>query len=155
MNVVVYSSCDEVELFLNNKSLGRKKTTRAEKYLAIFSVPYTTGELKAIGYTNNKKVNESILKTAGNVTGLNITADRQVVRANNQDLIYINIEAIDKNGTINPEANMPLTFNVSGAGTIAGVGNADPTSVESNQSNKLKTWLVKCFLIVKSGKQKG
>ncbi|SFP84261.1 glycoside hydrolase family 2 TIM barrel-domain containing protein [Parafilimonas terrae] len=155
LNVVVYSSCDEVELFLNNKSLGRKKTTRAEKYLAIFSVPYTTGELKAIGYTNNKKVNESILKTAGNVTGLNITADRQVVRANNQDLIYINIEAIDKNGTINPEANMPLTFNVSGAGTIAGVGNADPTSVESNQSNKRKTWRGKCLLIVKSGKQKG
>jgi beta-galactosidase len=61
----IYSSCDEVELFLNNKSLGKKPTNRSTKFMAVYNVPYTAGELKAIGYDNGKKVNAAILKTAG------------------------------------------------------------------------------------------
>jgi len=155
LNVVVYSSCDEVELFLNGKSLGKKKTDRDAKYLASYEVPYAAGELKAVGYTKNKKVQESFLKTAGSPTDLVLTAEKTMLHANNQDLTYINVEVKDDKGITNPKTELPVQFSVEGAGTIAGVGNANPASVESCHSNTRKTWKGKCLLIVKAGKERG
>ena len=155
MNVVVYSSCDEVELFLNGKSLGRKKTNRDSKYLAAYEVAYAAGELKAVGYINNKKVQESVLRTAGTSTDIVLTPDKTTLHANNQDLVYINVELKDNKGVVDPKAELPMQFSVKGAGTIVGVGNANPVSLESFQSDTRKTWKGKCLLIVKAGKEKG
>jgi beta-galactosidase len=155
LKVVVYSSCDEVELWLNGKSLGRKKTDRSTKYLAVYDVPYAAGELKAIGYTNGKKVQETDLQTANEPTTLSLNADKETIHANNQDLVYINVSAVDEKGVINPKAELPVHFQVTGAGDIAGVGNANPKSVESCIADKRNTWRGKCLLIVKAGKEKG
>lgn len=155
LQVLVYSSCDEVELFLNGKLLGKKKTDRSTKYLAPFDVPYAAGELKAVGYTNGKKVQEAALKTAGEPTAVLLKADKTSIRANNQELVYITVDLTDETGITNPTTEMPVQFNVTGAGTIAGVGNANPQSVESCIANTRKTWRGKCLLIVKAGKQKG
>jgi beta-galactosidase len=154
-NVVVYSSCDEVELFLNGKSLGKKQTNRSTKFIATYQVPYAAGELKVVGYTNNKKMQQSVLQTAGEPTNLILTPDKKILHANNQGLVYINVELTDDKGIVNQKTDLPVQFNVEGAGTIAGVGNANPVSEESYQSNKRKTWRGKCLLIVKAGKEKG
>jgi beta-galactosidase len=154
LHVVAYSSCDEVELFLNGKSLGRKQTDRSTKFIAPFDVSYTAGELKAIGYTNGKKVQEAVLKTAGEPTAILLNADKNSLRANNQGLVYIDVDLADDKGTTNPATEVPVQFNVTGAGTIAGVGNANPKSVESCISDTRKTWRGKCLLIVKAGKEK-
>jgi beta-galactosidase len=151
----IYSSCDEVELFLNNKSLGKKPTNRSTKFMAVYNVPYTAGELKAIGYDNGKKVNAAILKTAGAPSQIKLSADRKIIKADNEDLSYVTVELVDKNGTRNPNAENLIHFEIEGPGTIAGVGNANPVSVESYQLPQRKAWQGRCMVVIKSGKTPG
>jgi len=153
--VNIYSSCDEVELFLNNKSLGKKPTNRSTKFMAVYNVPYAAGALKAVGYDNGKKVNTAILKTAGEPTQIKLSADRKVIKADNEDLSYITVELVDKKGIRNPEAENLIHFEIEGPGTIAGVGNADPVSVESYQLPQPKAWQGRCIVVVKSAKHLG
>lgn len=153
--VNIYSSCDEVELFLNNKSLGKKPTNRSTKFMAVYNVPYAAGELKAIGYNNGKKVNTAILKTAGEPTQIKLSADRKTIKADNEDLSYVTFELVDKKGTRNPGAENLIHFEIEGPGTIAGVGNADPVSIESYQLPQRKAWQGRCIVVVKSGKKSG
>lgn len=151
----IYSSCDEVELFLNNKSLGKKPTNRSTKFMAVYNVPYTAGELKAIGYDNGKKVNAAILKTSGAPSQIKLSADRKIIKADNEDLSYVTVELVDKNGTRNPNAENLIHFEIEGPGTIAGVGNANPVSVESYQLPQRKAWQGRCMVVIKSGKTPG
>ncbi|HUZ57662.1 MAG TPA: glycoside hydrolase family 2 TIM barrel-domain containing protein [Hanamia sp.] len=153
--VNIYSSCDEVELFLNNKSLGKKPTNRSTKFMAVYNVPYTAGELKAVGYDNGKKVNTSVLKTAGEPTQIKLSADRARIKADNEDLSYITVDLVDKNGNRNPKAENLVKFEITGPGTIAGVGNANPISVESYQLPQRKAWHGRCLVIIKSGRKSG
>ena len=155
LEVNVYSSCKEVELFFNNKSLGKKPTNRSTKFIAKWSVPYSRGELKAIGYNGNKKVNTAVLKTAGKPSQIHLTADRLLIHADGRDLSYVTVELKDENGNTNPLAEDLIKFEITGNGTIAGVGNANPVSIESNQLPQRKAWKGKCLVIIKAGKQKG
>jgi len=155
LKVSVYSSCESVELFLNKKSLGKKNTDRSTQYIAEWEVPYQAGELKAIGYTGGQPVNTSILNTAGDPSQIKITADRMTLKADGQDLCYITVELTDADGIRNPKAENLLKFEIEGPGTIIGVGNANPMSLESNQLPQRKAWKGKCLVIVKSGRKKG
>ena len=153
--VNIYSSCDEVELFLNNKSLGKKPTNRSTKFMAVYNIPYTAGELKAVGYDNGKIVNTAILKTAGEATQIKLSTDKKVIKADNQGLSYITVELVDKNGIRNPNAENLVHFEIEGPGTIAGVGNANPESIESYQLPKRKAWHGRCLVIIKSKRTPG
>jgi beta-galactosidase len=153
--VNVYSSCDEVELFLNGRSLGRKQTNRSTKFMAVFNVHYAAGELKAVGYTNGKKVNTSILRTADEPTQIKLFSDRSIIKADNEDLSYVTVELLDKNGVRNPKADNLIHFSIEGEGTIVGVGNANPTSVESYQSPQRKAWQGRCLVVIKSTHHSG
>ncbi|WP_162923555.1 glycoside hydrolase family 2 TIM barrel-domain containing protein [Arachidicoccus soli] len=154
--VNIYSSCEEVELFLNNKSLGRKPTNRSTKFMAVYNVPYTSGELKAVGYDNNGKiVRTSVLNTAGKPTQINLSADRKMIKADNEDLSYVTVDLVDKKGIRNPNAENLVHFQIQGPGTIVGVGNANPVSVESYQLPERKAWQGRCLVIIKSGKHPG
>lgn len=148
--VSVYSSCENVELFLNNKSIGKKKTDRSTEYKAIWNVPYQAGELKAIGFVGKKQVNTAILRTANEPSQIKLIADRNEIRADGQDLSYINVELMDDNGIRNPKAENLLKFELEGPGKIIGVGNANPISTESYQSPKRKAWHGRCLVIIKS-----
>ncbi|HVZ96596.1 MAG TPA: glycoside hydrolase family 2 TIM barrel-domain containing protein [Chitinophagaceae bacterium] len=155
MEINVYSSCDEAELFLNGKSLGKKQTNRATRFMAVYNVPYQPGELKAIGYTNGRKINESILKTAAPPVQIKLFADRKIIRADGQDLCYITAELVNKNGTRNPKAENLVHFSIEGNATIAGVGNANPMSTESYQQPQRKAWRGRCLVVVESSKKPG
>jgi len=150
LTVNVYSSCQQVELFLNNKSLGKKETNRSTKFMANWDVPYQSGALVALGYDGDKKVNTAILQTAAAPVKIKLSADRTSIKANNQDLSYVTIELTDAKGNINPNADELLHFKIEGQGIIAGVGNANPQSIESCQLPQRKTWRGKCLVIVKS-----
>ncbi|KAI9447032.1 glycoside hydrolase family 2 sugar binding protein [Russula earlei] len=154
LQVVVYSSCDEVELFLNNKSLGTKPTNRSTKFMAIFEVPYQAGELKAIGRSPLLRSYRA-LYTASQPAELRLTADRTTIQANGQDLSYITVEVADKNGPTVPNAENLVHFSIKGPGSIIGVGNANPRSVESCQLPERKAWHGKCLAIIKSDKKAG
>jgi beta-galactosidase len=155
LEVSVYSSCEEAELFLNGKSLGKKKTGRSEEFLAQWEVPWQSGELKAVGYQNGQKVKESVLQTAGTVSQIRIKADRTQIHADGLDLSYITLELTDKNGIRNPKAENLLKFSVDGPGKIIAVGNANPVSLESYQLPQRKAWQGKCLVVVKSEREPG
>lgn len=153
--VDVYSSCDRVELFLNGKSLGEKNTDRSTKYRAVFQVPYQSGTLKAVGYDGSKVVATSFLKTSGNPTHIKLTADRSQIKADGEDLSYITVELTDDKGVKDPKAENMVHFKIKGAGTIVGVGNANPMSTESDQLPQREVWKGRCLVIVKSDRKPG
>jgi beta-galactosidase len=155
MNVNIYSSCKEVELFLNGKSLGKKTTDRSTKYIAEWQVAYEPGTLKAIGYNGKKQVNTAELHTAGAPSLIRLTADRNKIRSDGKDLSYITVELTDNEGIRNPKADNTVSFEIEGPGSIAGVGNANPLSLESFQLPRRKAWHGKCMVIVKSGTNAG
>ncbi|MFL6208539.1 MAG: sugar-binding domain-containing protein [Pyrinomonadaceae bacterium] len=155
LEVNVYSSCEEVELFLNDRSLGKKPTNRATAYTAIWSVSYEAGVLKAIGYDAGQRVNAAELRTAQPPTHIKLTADRTSVAADGQDLSYITVELVDGRGVRHPKAENLIKFAVTGPGQIIGVGNANPVSTESYQRPERKAWQGRCLLIVKSDRRAG
>jgi beta-galactosidase len=155
LEVNVYSSCEQVELFLNSKSLGKKPVNRSTKYMATWQVPYQPGTLKAVGFAGKKQVNVSELRTAEDPVSIKISADRQVIRADGQDLCYFTVKLVDPNGLLNPKAENLISFTVNGPGSIIAVGNANPVSVESFQLPQRRAWHGRCLVIVKSGNTKG
>jgi beta-galactosidase len=155
MNIDIYSSCEEVELFLNEKSMGKKSTDRSTKFTAEWQVPYEPGTLRAIGYSGNKQVNAAELNTAGEPSKIRLTADRDKIRSDGQDLSYITVELTDASGIRNPKADNSVSFEIEGPGSIVGVGNANPVSLESFQLPQRKAWHGKCMVIVKSGASAG
>jgi beta-galactosidase len=151
LEVNVYSSCEEVELFLNDKSLGKKKTGRSSEFQALWDVPYQPGVLKALGFKENKLVNTTSLQTTGEPVQIRLTADRNEIKADGQDLSYITVELLDNKGIRNPLAENLVNFGIVGPGIIACVGNANPVSTESYIATERKAWQGRCLLIVKSG----
>jgi len=154
MEVSVYSSCAEVELFLNGRSLGKRQTSRDTKFMATWQVAYQPGVLKAIGYTKGKQMASSQLQTAKQVSKIKLSADRSTIKADGQDLSYITVELTDANGIRDPKAENLLKFKIEG-GTIIGVGNANPVSLESYQLPQRKAWQGRCLVIVKSHDKAG
>jgi beta-galactosidase len=155
IEVEVYSKYSKVRLYLNGQNLGEKETTKAQEFKAIFVIPYTKGELKAVGLQDNKEVESVLLKTAGQAATIKLKADRKTIESDGQDLVYINVELLDEKGILNPNVANELTFKVSGAGTIAGVDNADLKDADLYVANTRKTWKGRAMVIIKSNKQSG
>ena len=150
LTVDVYSSCEEVELFLNGKSLGRKPTNRSTKFRNSWEVPWRGGELKAVGFKNKKRIQQASLYSAGEPVQIGLSADRQQIKSDGEDLSYITVELLDKDHHLNPKADGLIHFSLEGPATIAGVGNANPVSTESYQLPQRKAWRGKCLVILKS-----
>ena len=155
LQVSVYSSCDEVELLLNGKSLGRKPTNRSTAYTATWDVPYQAGVLHAVGYNGGRATSFVDLKSAGPPSAIKLTPDRARIVADNQDLSYVTVELVDAKGVRNPTAENSIRFTVDGPGIIVAVANANPISTESYQRPQRKAWQGRCLVIVKSTQQAG
>jgi beta-galactosidase len=150
MDITVYSSCSQVELFLNGKSLGKKPTDRSSKYLAWWNVPYEAGTIMAVGFNGKKQVAISELHSAGDPDQIKLSADRNKISANGQDLSYITVELTDNKEIRNPKSENMITFTLDGPGAIIATGNANPVSLESFQLNQRKAWHGRCMVIIKS-----
>ena len=153
--VEVYSRCQRVQLYLNDKLIGEKPTTRKEQFKATFSVPYAAGVLRAIGLDGDKEVQRLELATAGEVAGLRLTPDRNRLSADGQDLAFITVESIDAQGHFQPHGNQGVRFKVEGAGTLAGVASGDYSQTESYQTNQRQLFNGRAQLIVRTGKTPG
>lgn len=129
IDVWIYSNCDEVELFLNKKSLGKKKM---ELYGHLeWKVPYKQGALEAVGYKNGKKVLSETQKTTGVPEKIKLTPHQPQLKSID-DAVVVTVELTDKNGLHIPTAGNEITFDVKD-GKIIGVGNGDPTSLENDK----------------------
>ena len=155
LQVSVYSSFDEAELFLNGRSLGRKKTDRSTEFKGAWEVPYAPGELRAVGYRGGREAGSAVLRSAQDVAQITVTPDRPQIKADAQDLSYVTIELKDRAGTRHPKAENPLEFHVEGPATIVAVGNANPMSVESYTRPARKAWQGRALVVIKSTRTAG
>ena len=131
IEVWAYSNCDEVELFLNNKSLG-KKTMQANSHLQ-WEVNYAPGSLEAIGYKNGKKIITDKVQTTGEAVMIKLASDKNKITANGSSLAMITVDVLDRSGLHVPTADAEMTFSIKGPGRIVGVGNGNPTSLEKDR----------------------
>lgn len=145
-----YNNADEVELFLNGKSLGTKKKMGDDLHI-MWRVPFEAGTLKAISRKNGKTVKETTIQTAGNPTQLKLTADRNIIAADGNDLSFVTVDITDKNGVLSPNANNEIQFSLKGNGKIVGVCSGDPVSHESYKGTKHTALNGKCLVIIQAG----
>lgn len=141
----VYSNCDEVELTVNGKNLGRK-TMPKNGHLSWTAI-YQPGTVKAMGYKNGKKILTRNVETTGAPARISLTADRSVIRADNRDVAVFRVELQDKEKRFVPTACDDLTITVNGPVRILGVGNGDPAyqTTERPTDTNTRTYQVKAF----------
>jgi len=154
VDIWAYSNSEEVELFLNDKSLGVKKKQGDDLHL-MWRVPFTPGTLKAISRTAGKEVLVKEIRTAGVPAKLILTADRSDIKADGNDLSFLTVDVVDANGVIVPNADNLVKFQVEGSGAIVGVDNGDPISHESFKASQRKAFHGKCLVVVQSGENPG
>ena len=141
----VYSNCDEVELIVNGKNLGRKPMPK-NGHLSWTAI-YQPGTVKAIGYKNGKKILTRNVETTGAPARISLTADRSVIQADNRDVAVFRVELQDKKKRFVPTACDDLTITVNGPVRILGVGNGDSAyqSTERPADTNAHTYQVKAF----------
>lgn len=135
ISIWAYSNCDEVELSVNGKNLGRQKMPK-DGHLTWKAV-YKQGKVVAAGYKNGKKIITKTIETTSNATSIKAYADRTELQADGNDVAIINIDLNDKKGRLVPDACNNITFTLHGEGRIIGAGNGDPACmVRDNPNNK-------------------
>jgi beta-galactosidase len=149
----VFSNCDEVELFLNGKSLGTKRKTGDDLHLA-WQVNFVPGTVKAVGRSSGKEVLTQVIKTAKGAAKIELIPDRKVIAADGQDLSFVTVKILDADGTPVPDADNLINFKISGEGSIAGVDNGLETSLEPFISDHHKAFNGLCLAVIRS-KNKG
>jgi beta-galactosidase len=153
LEAVVYSEFPEVELFLNGRSLGRKSVGLETEYKASYTVPYSPGQLTAVGYRDGRPAGRWSLQTTGAPVSVRVSFDRSRVRANGEDLAYVTIELVDANGTLvyAQSGDRNVRVAVSGAGTLAGIGNGNPRDASSFETARRKTFHGRVVAAVRAG----
>jgi beta-galactosidase len=131
IDVWAYSNCDEVELFLNKKSAGRKAMPH-NGHLS-WKVKYAPGTVEAIGYKNGKRILNKQVQTTGSAAAIKLTPHRTSIKADKEDLSIVTVEVTDDKGRLVPTAGNEINFFIEGPGRIIGVGNGDPTSLEQDK----------------------
>jgi beta-galactosidase len=152
IEVWTHGNCDEVEVLLNGRSQGRKSMPR-NRHLE-WQVPYAPGRLEAIGLNNRRPVARAIRETAGSAKSVQLTADRRVARANGSDVLIVNAKVVDARGRPVPDADNLLRFSAIG-GSIIGVGNGNPTSVEADAATERKAFNGLAQAILRVGRVAG
>ena len=153
IDVWVYSNCEEVELYLNGKSLGRQVMSQASHLQWL--VAYEPGELLAIGTTCGKEIMRQSVKTAGKPASVRMESNKQTVAADGCDAACIRVYVEDAQGILVPDADSEVHFTVEGPGHILGVGNGNPSSHEPDKAQKRRAFNGKCLLLVQSCEEKG
>lgn len=149
----VHSNCEDVELFLNSTSLGRKPMPR-NSHLE-WNVNYAPGVLLARGFTGGKMIAEARQETTGAPTAIRLTPDRQTISADGEDVAIFTVAILDENNRIVPIADNEVSFTLTGPGKIIGVGNGDPSSHEPDKATQRKAFNGLAQAIVQARKQPG
>jgi beta-galactosidase len=148
--VYVYTSGDEAELFLNGRSLGRKKRGPREYRLRWDDVVYHPGEIKVVAYKAGREWATALRRTAGEAAAVALEADRGDLRADGRDLAFVTVSIRDASGGLVPRASQRVRFRIEGPGEIAGVDNGDPTRLESFQAKDCPAFKGLCLVIVRT-----
>jgi len=149
-----YNEADEVELFLNGRSLGAR-SKQGDEVKVWWRIPYEAGTLKAISRKGGKEVLTREIHTAGAPVSLRLTADRQTISADGTDLSFITVEAVDAHGNAVPVVDNMVNFSIKGTGFIAGTDNGDATDHLSLKKPARRLFNGKALVVVQSNGKRG
>ncbi|MDQ0966039.1 beta-galactosidase [Flavobacterium sp. W4I14] len=149
-----YNNADEVELYLNGKSLG-KKSKQGDDLHVLWNVPFEPGTLKAVSRKSGKVVLIREVKTAGDPAKIELIADRKNIKADGKDLSFVTVRVLDAAGNVVPNADNLVDFQLEGVGFIAGVDNGFQASLEPFKANYRKAFHGLCLAILQSTEKTG
>jgi len=152
--VEAYSNCEEVELYLNGKSLGAKPRN-ADDSPRIWKVSYEAGVLRAVGKNNGTVAASHELRTAGKAARIVLFADRDKVSPAWDDVAYVIATVIDQNGVVVPSASDLIAFKIAGPGLIVAVDSGNNSSSESFQASERRAYQGRCIAIIKAINSRG
>jgi beta-galactosidase len=151
--VWVHTNVERVELFHNGRSLGAKDVPR-DSHVA-WNVKYAAGSIEARGFQDGRQVMTAKRETTGPAAKLVLRTDRTEIAADGEDLAMFTVEVQDAQGRIVPVTDNEVAFKVTGPGRLAGVGNGDPTSHESDIGSSRRAFSGLCMAIVQATKSAG
>lgn len=163
VKVVVYSAAEEVELWLNNKMIGRKAAGKVNRYMAVFDTVYESGILEAVSYSHEEEISSCQLCTTGIPSSIRLMADQTLLPADGHGVSYVSIEVVDPNGQVVPDARIALqaevttaeSENVREVGQLAGFGSSNPITTENYTSGQCVTYGGRAMAIIRSGYEPG
>ena len=166
--VFVYTSYPSAELFINGVSQGIRTFAQADgktpcldaeamkRFRLIWDTVYEPGELKVVAYdADGKPAAEKTVRTAGKAAAIKLTPDRSVLKADGEDLCYMNVSIVDKDGNPVPADSRSVKVKVSGAGSFKAIANGDPTCLESFQEPQMHLFSGQLTVLVQSGTDEG
>lgn len=148
--VYVFTSGDQAELFVNGRSLGRKRKGEYEYRLRWDSVVYEPGHLKVVTYKNGSDWAIDSIITDGEAVRLELRVDRDVIKGNGADLSFETVRVLDVNNVLVPDADNLISFEISGPGEIMATDNGVPTSFNPFPSHERKVFHGLALVIVRS-----
>ena len=138
--IMAYSNHEELELFLNDISLGRKKTGKKwDKMACKWMVPWQPGEISVFAYEDGVKVAEKIIKTAEAPSKIKLSIDGEVLGIKNKDIVQVRATTTDKNGVFYPYGENRTYFSVIGNGRIRALDNGSPIDTEKHYQSESRT----------------
>ena len=144
-----YNNADEVELFINGKSKGVQSKNKNQLH-AFWRVNYEPGQCRVVSRKDGKQVAEKVINTADRPAALRLIPDRKKIHADGDDLCFVTVEVIDKDGNLCPNAQNLINFSVEGVAQIEGVDNGSPFSHERFKDDKRKAFYGKCVVVLRS-----
>ena len=148
--VHVFTTGEEAELFLNGKSLGRRKKAAFEYRIRWDDVLYEPGTLEVVTYRNGKYWASEKMSTTGSPSGIRLQADRNIISANGRDLSFITVRVTDEKGQTVPDAAQLIRFRIEGPGEILATDNGDPADLVSFSSKERNAYGGMALVIVRS-----
>ena len=153
MHVDVYSRYAKVRLYLNDKVIEDRSVGASQQ--ADFTLPYVPGTLRVVGVDDDKEVESYALKTAGEPAAFRLMPDRATISADGQDLSFVQVEVIDKDGNLEPNADQAVHFTLTGPGSIAGLGNALLKGTEPYQGNDCHVFHGRALVVLRGTHRPG
>ena len=151
----VFTNCDEVELFVNDVSLGRRRTADFPNNTIKWRTPYKPGSVVARGYRDGVEVAVDELRTAGDAVAIRLRADRTDLAADGQDLSHIDIELVDAQGLVVPDADRPVRVRVEGAGRFLCMDNGDTADAGAQLRPDKPSCFGRALAVVQAGRAAG
>ncbi len=153
IKVQCYTNCEEVELLVNGKSVGKKKTVPFTKLE--WGVVYQPGKLEARGYKAGKLITKDIVETTTGPAEIALSADCTTLKADGCDVAVVRVAIKDARGRVVPTAGNLVTFSIEGPGKIIGTGNGNPSSHEPDKASQRMAFNGYCMVLIQTDKRAG
>ncbi|EJL61876.1 sugar-binding domain-containing protein [Flavobacterium sp. CF136] len=148
-----YNNADEVELFLNGKSLGKKAKQNDDLHIS-WRVKFEPGTIKAISRKDGKVVLEKEIHTAGEASKIDLKVDKAILKNDTYDLVYVTVSITDSDGNLVPNADHKIDFEVTGGGKLVGLDNGYQANLDSFKASSYNVFNGKCIAIIQSNGKK-